>query len=204
MKTDILKKVVLSLHDLGAVKFGSFTLKSKIVAPIYIDLRMIISSPQLLKDIGDLLWEKVKHLTFDQLVGVPYTALPLASYLSLKHTIPMLMKRKEAKDYGTKRLIEGVYRCGERCLIIEDLVTSGASLIETVEPLEAEGLVVTGMVAFLDREQGGKERLEKKGYQMHFVTSLSEVLTLLYEAGRLSEAKKEEVVDFIRSHQVVS
>jgi len=199
-----LKKCVLALHDLGAIKFGSFTLKSKMVTPIYVDLRMTIASPQLLKDMGDLIWEKIKEPSFDQLVGVPYTALPLASYLSLKHNIPMLMKRKEAKTYGTKKLIEGVYKSGESCVIVEDLVTSGASLIETAEPLEAEGLEVLGMVAFLDREQGGKALLEEQGYNIQFVTTLSEMLMILFEEGRLTETKRQEVLDFIHSHQVTA
>lgn len=197
-----LKEVILALHDLGAIKFGSFTLKSGMTAPIYIDLRVTISSPELLKNMADLMWERVSDLAFDQLVGVPYTALPLASALSLKYNIPMLMKRKEAKNYGTKKLIEGLYKAGERCLVIEDLVTSGASLMETVEPLESEGLLIAGMVAFLDREQGGRERLEKGGYKIYFVTSLSEMLAFLYAEGRLTEEKREEILTFIQSHQV--
>lgn len=197
-----LKECVIKIFDIGAVKFGTFTLKSQQVAPIYVDLRMIISCPPLVKMMGDLLWQKTTGLTFDQLVGVPYTALPLTSYLSLEHTIPMLMKRKEAKNYGTKKLIEGIYKKKDHCLIIEDVVTSGASLLETAESLEAEGLIVTDMIAFLDREQGGKRRIEKKGYHLHCVTSLSEMLTLLCEAGKVTAVIKEEVLTFMQANQV--
>lgn len=198
-----LRECVLKLHDIGAIKFGEFTLKSQQVAPIYVDLRMIIAFPALLQMMGDLIWNKIKDLSFDQLVGVPYTALPLASYLSILHAIPMLMKRKEAKNYGTKKLIEGVYKPRERCLIIEDVVTSGSSLLETVASLEAEGLVITDMVAFLDREQGGKKSIEKKGYHLHFVTSLSEMLTILCETGKVTAIKQKEVLTFVQSNQVI-
>lgn len=172
------KQCVLDLHKIGAIKFGDFKLKSGVHSPVYIDLRLIISYPELLKRISRLMWRKVEKLKFDYLCGVPYTALPIATSCSLSNHIPMVMRRKEVKEHGTKKIIEGAFEAGKECLVIEDLVTSGMSIFETITPLEEVGLHVSHIVAFIDREQGGRENIEQKGYKLHTVVSLSELLRI--------------------------
>jgi orotate phosphoribosyltransferase len=174
-----IKKCILDLQRIGAVKFGQFQLKSGILSPVYIDLRLIVSYPELLKQIAALMWEKVAGCQFHCVCGVPYTALPIATALSLEHSLPMVMRRKEVKEYGTKKIIEGAFEKGQKCLLLEDLITSGSSIFETIEPLEREGLKVTDVVAFLDRQQGGKNRIEEKGYRFHAVVEMSDLLATL-------------------------
>ncbi|CDF34033.1 unnamed protein product [Chondrus crispus] len=196
------RALILALHGAGAVKFGSFTLKSGIQSPIYIDLRVTVSHPTVLREVATALSGAVAGVPFDLLCGVPYTALPFATAMSLAGGAPMLMRRKEAKEYGTKKTIEGAFEKGQTVLVVEDLVTSGASVLETVGPLKKEGLEVHHVVALLDREQGGSDALKSQGVDMHAVFTLSTVMDVLEKEGKIDEETKASVLSFIQSNQV--
>ncbi len=190
------QQIAIQLYQIGAIQFGTFTLKSGLVSPIYLDLRRIVSFPELLSKIADAMWQEVTDCRFDVLCGVPYTALPIATAFSLQYGTPMVMRRKEAKHYGTKKMIEGVFTAGQKCLVLEDLITSGASIFETIEPLEQAGLAVSDVVVLIDREQGGKGRLAAAGYCLHSVFSLSFLLTTLCEEGLIEKSVAETIQDF--------
>lgn len=194
------KEIVLKLHEIGAVKFGSYTLKSGIVSPIYIDLRVIISDPQLLKQIGELIWKEIENTPCDFLCGVPYTALPIATAISLEHDIPMVMRRKEVKNHGTKRTVEGIFQPGQRCIVIEDLVTSAQSVLETISSLENKELEVTDVVVLIDREQGGRERLQEHGYNLHSVLTLPALLNILEQEQLISHETVASVNEFLQNN----
>ena len=134
--------------------------------------------------------------------GVPYTALPIATAISIAHNKPMVMRRKEVKDYGTKKIIEGNFQAGQNVLVIEDLVTSGMSIFETIEPLEHEGLKVTDIVVLIDREQGGKTHIQDKGYNLHSVLTISEILETLQQTEKLETSMVNQVRTFIKENQV--
>ncbi|KAF5891057.1 uridine 5'-monophosphate synthase, partial [Clarias magur] len=195
--------LILRLHELQAVRFGSFRLKSGIESPIYFDLRVIVSHPDLMNRVSALLHQRVQDagVVFDCVCGVPYTALPLATIICSTQHYPMLIRRKEAKDYGTKRLIEGAVRPGEVCLIVEDVVTSGGSVMETARELRAQGLKVTDAVVLLDREQGGAARLSGDGITLHPVVSVSRLLDVLLRSGRIEQQTFDSVQKFIRENQ---
>ncbi|CAF1388666.1 unnamed protein product [Rotaria magnacalcarata] len=200
---DDLANLVLQLYDIEAFKFGSFKLKTGLQSPIYIDLRVIISYPDILRSVAVHMNEILKrsNVSFDSICGVPYTALPIASIICADYNRPMLIRRKEVKNYGTKKLIEGKFQTNDRCIIIEDIVTSGSSVIETADSLRAEGLQITDAIVFFDREQNGENNLQKRNIRLHRVLKISEVLGYLVQHGKITEEISESVKEFIIQNQ---
>lgn len=196
------KEFFLECYKLGIIKFGRFTLKSGIESPFYVDLRPLASEPKILKKLANYLLDMLPLDNFDVICGVPYAALPMATAMSLESYIPLIIKRKEAKTYGTKKLLEGIYKKGDNCLLVEDVITSGKSLIETIDEVENEGLNVSDIIVVLDREQGGKEKLEAKGYNVHTLFSISEVVEILKEVEQLTDEEVQRINDFLSGNQV--
>ncbi len=191
--TDVL---ALALHQIGALKFGQFTLKSGLVSPFYIDMRLLVSYPDTLESAADSLYQLTQHLGYDRLAAIPYAALPIGVALSLRVRKPLVYVRKERKEYGTGRQIEGEFKPGERALLIDDLVTRGDSKLEAIEPLRTAGLMITDIAVLLDRESGGADMLRMRGYTVHAVLTLSGMIATLVEAGRISADQAQIVSDW--------
>ncbi len=192
-----------SLVDIECVKFGDFTLKSGKKSPIYIDLRNIISYPKILAELS-VFFEKHISKEIQRICGVPYAALPMATAVSMNTNLPMLIKRKEAKNYGTKKIVEGEFKKGDKVLLIEDVITSGESLLETINELESEGLVIAQILVVLDREQGGSDRLKAKGYQVQSLFTISSLIKILFDEGKIEEKLYQDVLNFIHDSQITT
>jgi len=191
------QRLILALHDIGCVQFGRFTLRSGKLSPIYIDLRLLASHPRVLREAARAYAQILRGLCFDRIAAIPYAALPIGTAVALELNRPLIYPRREVKAYGTRRAIEGRFEAGERAVMLDDLVTTGASKLEAIAQLEGAGLKVEDVVVLIDREQGGRERLGERGYRLHAVFGMGEMLDVLVEHGRISPQRRDEVAAFL-------
>ncbi|HAJ60560.1 MAG TPA: bifunctional orotidine-5'-phosphate decarboxylase/orotate phosphoribosyltransferase [Cyanobacteria bacterium UBA8543] len=183
--------LILQLYDIGCILFGNFVQASGETFPYYIDLRKIISNPQVFNQVLNAYADILKDLKFDRIAGIPYGSLPTATGLSLRLNHPMIFPRKEVKAHGTRRVIEGNFHLGETVVVVDDILISGKSAMEGAQKIKSAGLKVDDIVVFLDHEQGVKDRLRENGYRAHSVLTISEITETLYQASRINQEQFE-------------
>jgi orotate phosphoribosyltransferase len=192
------EELVLALHSIGSIQFGRFKLKSGTLSPFYLDLRILVSHPRVLRLAAQNLSRLLGTLTFDRIAAIPYSALPIGTAVALEMGRPLIYPRRERKDYGTERAIEGVFQKGELAVVLDDVITTGASKMEAIEPLISAGLKVQDVVVLIDREQGGVEDLARRGYQVHALSGVAEMMQVLAESNRISKEQNQEVLAFLQ------
>lgn len=207
MLTEAKKKLALELFDIGAIKFGAFRLKlhekkpDAPLSPIYIDLRILRSFPETMESVIEVYKELIGGLEFDAYADVPTAATPMVAILSYQTKIPMISPRKEEKAHGIKRTIDGAFEEGQVALLIDDLITKADSKLEAIAILEENDLKVRDIVVLIDREQGGVQELEKRGYTPHIAFKLRELLGFYLEMARISRDEYERTITYLGNAQ---
>ena len=200
-KLFLMKQVGILLIKNDAIKFGDYILASGKRSPYYVDLRQTISSPitmdWIANSLGRIILNEIGKDKIDRVLGVPTAGIPFATVVSQKLGIPLNYYRQARKEHGVRKKIEGILQRNDRVLIVDDLITTGESVIEAAEVIREQGGVVNELVVLLDREQGGQERLRSSRIEPHVLFKISSAMTWLHAVGLVEDKTFETVKAYI-------
>ena len=171
-----MENIIDKLKYLGCFKKGDFVLKSGKSSNYYLDLRNLVSYPNIMKELCNELYKKiVSDVDSNTIIcGLPYAGIPYANTLSVLYSIPMILLRKEKKKYGTYKLIEGVWNETDEIIIIDDILTTGESIIESLPHFNK--LKIKKILVIVDRKEGGSEKLRNMGFNVESLYTIDDFL----------------------------
>ena len=173
----MLDKLIIELFNKKCIRFGKFKLKDGSESKIHIDLRNVISYPYILNIIIKEVNKKLSVLECDRIIGIPYGGIVLSSCLCSTYKVPMILVRKEQKQYGLKKHIEGEYKENDKCIIIGDTITNGSSTIEFINKVKRYKLVIKDLIVICDRRIG---KYNFEGITIHSLFTIHDIITVLY------------------------
>ena len=190
------------LYEKKIIRFGDFTLASGKKSPYYIDLRLVPSYPiyyrKMIKGLQNIIAEDVGLENFHSLVSVPTGGLVVAASLAIEIVKPIIYVRKEAKEHGTGKAVEGVTCQDMKLLMIEDVVTSGGSVIKAIKSIKDEKMQVTDAYAIVDRMEGATEALQAEGVKLHSLLTIKQIAESLFEQKLITEDVLNQVKERIQ------
>lgn len=196
-----MEQLVLDLHEYKIIEFGNFTLKNGNSSRIYIDLRKLVSFPDLLLKITNLLCRKIQEIPKNTkpklLCGVPMGGIPLAVAMSINTKIPAIMMRKDVKTHGTGRKIEGVFRNDEHCLVIEDVITTGNSVEQAREDLNLYRINPSNVMCVFTYLS--PEECRRKHYK--YIINIYDIVQVLAKHKKLS---RDVILDLYKKYKFES
>ncbi len=196
-------KVANALFESGCIKFGSFKIKSGAISPYYIDMARLLSKPSQLCAIAEVAADRINEITavesLNKIASIELKGALITPIVACKVNLPCIIVRKEDKAYGVTGRIAGADVVkGDKVLFFDDVVSEGISKIEGLKPLKELGAEVNHIMVIVNREQGGKEKLEKEGYTVNALAKVSEVVASLHKAGKISSEQAKTVLDYIK------
>lgn len=202
--TDIISEIAAALYRSGCLKFGSFRIKSGAHSPYYVDLACLLSSPKDLCMLTDIAAARIRQLAtkdrVDKLASIELKGALLLPSIACQTNLPCTVVRKEEKAYGATGRIAGAEVVkGERILFFDDVVSEGLSKLEGIKPLEQLGAHIEHILVVVDREQHGRESLEKLGYKVHALAKITQLVEGLHRDSRISKEQADAVFSFVKS-----
>ena len=194
---EFVKEFATFLHQKGALKFGDFTLSSGKNSSYYVDLRLVSSFPhpfrKMIKSLQDIISKEIGFDNFDCFASVPTGGLVLASALAMETVKPLIYVRTKPKEHGTTKSIEGKIDQEMKVLMIDDVATTGGSLINSIKLLTEAGTIVTDAYVILNRLEGADKMLESEGVKIHQLTDIIEMTKSLQESNLIGKEVLEKI-----------
>ncbi len=188
---DFVKEFAIFLQESGAIKFGNFKLSSGKESAYYVDLRLVPSFPhqfrKMVKSLQNLISEKIGLDNFDYIASVPTSGLVIASALAIETVKPLIYIRQKPKDYGTGSLIEGKIPKGSKVVLVDDVGTTGHSLLNAVRALKDAKIAVDSAFVIVNRLEGARENLENEKIKLYEITDILAISNALYAEKILDE-----------------
>ena len=195
------KEFATFLYEKKIIRFGDFTLASGKNSPYYIDLRLVPSFPheyrKMIKELQNLVVEDIGLENFHSLVSVPTGGLIVAASLATEIVKPLIYVRKQVKEHGTGKAVEGVTCQDMKLLMIEDVITSGGSVINAIKSIKEENMIITDVYAVVDRMEGAAQALKTEGVKLHSLLTINEITQILFEQKLITEDILKRVQDRI-------
>jgi len=197
-------KVANALYLSGCLKFGNFKIKSGAISPYYIDLARVLAAPQQLCRIAEVAAEKIKQISatdkIDKLASIELKGALIVPSIACNLNLPCVIVRKEEKAYGvTGRTVGADVAKGDNILFFDDVISEGLSKVEGIKPLQELGANVRHMLVVVNREHGGKEKLEKLGYKVHALTKITNIVDSLYREKHITKDEADKVLEYVRN-----
>ena len=171
------------------------------LSPFYFNLRRVQSHPATLYMAAQMMREKIIEDidggAFQLIAGIPTAGTPFSTALSLLMHRGQVSPRMQAKGHGVGDLVDGDFHDGQTVLLVDDLITEADSKLRAIDILQRAGLIVQNIAVLIDREQGGRQRLEAAGYKVHPVFTVTEVFSYYLAAGESTPAAHDQVMQYI-------
>ena len=194
---EFVKEFATFLYKNGIIQFGNFTLTSGKNSSYYIDLRLVPSYPhqfrKMIKNLQNLIIEKTGLDNFDSLVSVPTGGLVVASALAIEVIKPLIYVRNKPKEHGTTKSIEGKTSAGMKVVMVDDVATTGTSVLNGINQLKESGLLISDVYVIINRLEGADKALDDMGVQIHQLTDILEITNILFKEKLVSEEMLEKI-----------
>ncbi len=201
---DFVKEFAIFLQKSGAIKFGNFKLSSGKDSAYYIDLRLVPSFPhqfrKMIKSVQNLISEKIGLDSFDYIASVPTSGLVIASALATETVKPLIYIRQKPKDYGTGSLIEGKIPERSRVILVDDVGTTGHSLLHAIKALKDAKMIVDSAFVIVNRLEGAHKNLDVEGVKMYEITNILAISDILHKEKILDD----QTLDRIKKQMIQS